>query len=51
MSNDGVDYPHKHTGPERTGRDANGVPSVVGMGDGTITSDGKFVPDDAWQQP
>ena len=26
------------------GRDANGVPPVVGLGDGKITSDGKFVP-------
>jgi hypothetical protein len=27
-----------------TGRDANGVPPIVGLGDGKITSDGKFVP-------
>jgi hypothetical protein len=26
------------------GRDASGVPPVVGLGDGKITSDGKFVP-------
>ena len=26
------------------GRDANGVPPVVGLGDGKITSDSKFVP-------
>ena len=30
--------------PARRGRDANGVPPVVGLGDGTITGDGKFVP-------
>ena len=29
--------------PARRGRDANGVPPVVGLGDGTITGDGKFV--------
>jgi hypothetical protein len=34
---------HVHTDMLRRGRDANGVPPVVGLGDGTITGDGKFV--------
>ena len=28
--------------PARRGRDANGVPPVVGLGDGTITRDGRY---------
>lgn len=30
-----------------SGRDDNGVPSIAGMGDGTITSNGTFIPSDA----
>ena len=28
-----------------SGRDGNGVPSIVGLGDGTITPNGAFIPD------
>ena len=31
--------------PPSSGRDENGVPSIVGLGDGAITSNGAFVPD------
>jgi len=31
--------------PAPSGRDENGVPSIVGLGDGAITSNGAFVPD------
>ena len=31
--------------PPSSGRDENGVPSIVGLGDGTITPNGAFVPD------
>ena len=31
--------------PAPSGRDENGVPSIVGLGDGTITPNGAFVPD------
>jgi len=31
--------------PPSSGRDENGVPSIVGLGDGTITHNGAFVPD------
>lgn len=40
----GVASPHTHSEVERTGRDANGVPRIVGLGDGTMTSDGTFIP-------
>jgi hypothetical protein len=31
--------------PDPSGRDENGVPSIVGLGDGAITPNGVFVPD------
>ena len=31
--------------PAPSGRDENGVPSIVGLGDGTITPNGAFIPD------
>ena len=31
--------------PDPSGRDENGVPSIVGLGDGAITPNGAFVPD------
>ena len=39
------DTPPTETDPQAiAGRDANGVPPVVGLGDGKIEPDGKFVP-------
>lgn len=35
----------------QTSRDANGVPPIVGLGDGVVTGEGRFVPEQAAGKP